>query len=152
MAFDTESGYDYLSMNGVDYSGNITNGPAGVTVNTGTFITWRSDRNVERAGFEICGVRVAAGITFVQDVLRFPPRAHVGHCATQCTYFHRYVVVTQYSTLQRIVAVACSRIARLTALALAALSIFSTKSNTIYESIKLLILLYLRKPVWYPAV
>eukprot|EP00976_Prorocentrum_cordatum_P009007 179251-Prorocentrum_minimum.AAC.1 len=54
MAFDTESGYDDLSVNGVDYSGDITDSPAGVTVNTGTSITWSSDSTVQMAGFEIC--------------------------------------------------------------------------------------------------
>jgi hypothetical protein len=51
VAFSTESWYDELIVNGVQYSG--TTGPDGVQVAAGSTITWRSHST--GAGFEICG-------------------------------------------------------------------------------------------------
>jgi hypothetical protein len=51
-AFDTESGYDVLTVNGVQYSG--TTGPGGVQVSAGSTITFTSDGGYEYSGFEIC--------------------------------------------------------------------------------------------------
>jgi hypothetical protein len=52
-AFSTESGYDRLTVNGVQYSG--TSGPNGVQVAAGSTITFTSDGSVTSSGFEICG-------------------------------------------------------------------------------------------------
>jgi hypothetical protein len=57
-AFSTESGYDRLTVNGVQYSG--TNGPGGVQVAAGSTITWTSDSSVTRTGFQICGTGTGA--------------------------------------------------------------------------------------------
>ena len=53
VAFDTESGYDYLTVNSVRYMG--TSGPHGVSVAPGASITFYTDGSVTRSGFEICG-------------------------------------------------------------------------------------------------
>ncbi len=62
--FSTESQYDELNVNGIDYSGGIDSGGIdysgffnvldGVTVRAGTVITWVSDGSVVDNGFEIC--------------------------------------------------------------------------------------------------
>lgn len=52
-AFETEQGYDFLVVNGVQYSG--TSGPANVQVLEGGTITFLSDDSDSRSGFEICG-------------------------------------------------------------------------------------------------
>ena len=52
-AFDTESGYDFLMVDGVQYDG--TSGPENADVAAGTIITFTSDGSVTRTGFEICG-------------------------------------------------------------------------------------------------
>ena len=49
-AFDTESNWDQLRVNGVDYSG--TTGPMGVVL-SGAF-TWSSDGFSNRDGWEVC--------------------------------------------------------------------------------------------------
>ena len=49
-AFSTESGYDKLTVNGVEYSG--TTGPMGVEL-SGAF-TWSSDGFSNRDGWEVC--------------------------------------------------------------------------------------------------
>jgi hypothetical protein len=54
-AFNTESGYDVLTVNSVPYSGNYSSGPEGVNVTSGTSISWSSDHNFPMSGFEICG-------------------------------------------------------------------------------------------------
>jgi hypothetical protein len=51
-AFNTESGYDWLTVNGVQYQG--TTGPTGVLVTAGSTISWRTDGSVTRTGFAIC--------------------------------------------------------------------------------------------------
>jgi len=53
VAFNTESGWDYLTVNGVRYMG--TSGPHGVSVAPGASITFYTDGSVTRSGFEICG-------------------------------------------------------------------------------------------------
>ena len=49
-AFDTESNYDLLVVNGVAYSG--TSGPSGVVL--GSAFTWSSDVSFSYAGWEVC--------------------------------------------------------------------------------------------------
>ena len=51
-AFDTEVGWDKLTVNGVQYSGST--GPEGVQVAAGSTITWTSDDADFFSGFEIC--------------------------------------------------------------------------------------------------
>jgi hypothetical protein len=51
-AFSTESGYDKLTVNGVEYSG--TTGPGYVQVAAYNAITWTSDFSSTYSGFEIC--------------------------------------------------------------------------------------------------
>ncbi|GMH97446.1 hypothetical protein TrST_g12666 [Triparma strigata] len=50
--FDVESGYDYLTVGGVQYDG--TSGPSDGSFTAGQQITWFSDYMVHRPGFEIC--------------------------------------------------------------------------------------------------
>ena len=50
--FETEAGYDPLTVNGVAYSG--TSGPEGVSVTAGSTITFTSDSSLTKKGFEIC--------------------------------------------------------------------------------------------------
>ena len=59
-AFNTEQGYDRLTVNGISYSG--TTGPGGVVVAAGQDIVWISDHSVVATGFEICGA-IATGAT-----------------------------------------------------------------------------------------
>jgi hypothetical protein len=61
VAFETESSFDTLQVNGVYYSGlsmyygaNYDLGPNMVSVETGTAIAWISDSSVVYSGFEIC--------------------------------------------------------------------------------------------------
>ena len=49
-AFDTESGYDKLIVNGATYSGTI--GPSNVLL--GSAFIWSSDHSVAGAGWEVC--------------------------------------------------------------------------------------------------
>jgi len=49
-AFDTESRYDKMIVNGVTYDG--TTGPSNVLLRNA--VTWSSDRSVTRAGWEVC--------------------------------------------------------------------------------------------------
>jgi hypothetical protein len=53
-AFSTESGYDYLIVDGVGYSGSGS-GLAGVQLDASATITFTSDGSVTSTGFEICG-------------------------------------------------------------------------------------------------
>ena len=48
-AFSTESGYDKLTVNGVQYSGST--GPYGVVASS---MTWSSDHSVVSPGWKIC--------------------------------------------------------------------------------------------------
>ena len=50
--FRTENNYDYLTVNGLRFTG--TSSPAGQTVNAGTTIQWYSDGSVTDSGFRIC--------------------------------------------------------------------------------------------------
>ena len=52
-AFDTESGYDFLTVNDVQY--DHLSGPDGVQVAAGASITFISDGSKTRSGFDICG-------------------------------------------------------------------------------------------------
>ena len=52
-SFATESGYDELTVNGVQYSGSGV-GLNGLLVRAGDVINWRSDSAVTAAGFSIC--------------------------------------------------------------------------------------------------
>jgi hypothetical protein len=52
-AFETEERYDWLEVNGVQYSG--TSGPENVQVPEGGTVTFFSDDSESRSGFEICG-------------------------------------------------------------------------------------------------
>ena len=51
-SFDTEINYDKLCVGGLNYSGSV--GPVGVTVQTGSTISWESDRSLTRTGWLIC--------------------------------------------------------------------------------------------------
>jgi hypothetical protein len=51
--FSTESDYDVLTVNGVQYSGSGV-GLSGVVVHAGGVISWSSDVSVNDAGFSIC--------------------------------------------------------------------------------------------------
>jgi len=65
LTFNTERGYDYLNINGKDYSGyeNDTVGSIESLVATGT-ITWSSDSSVTMEGWKIChGVEPASHTT-----------------------------------------------------------------------------------------
>ena len=53
VAFYTESGYDFLTVNDVQY--DHLSGPDGVQVAPGETITFISDGSKTRSGFEICG-------------------------------------------------------------------------------------------------
>jgi len=50
--FDTETGYDYVTIGGTRYSGGT--GPSNVAVAAGSTFTWRSDSSITNAGFTIC--------------------------------------------------------------------------------------------------
>jgi hypothetical protein len=50
--FDTEDGYDFLTVSGVGYSG--TSGPEGVSIESGDILEWESDSSVVASGFVIC--------------------------------------------------------------------------------------------------
>ena len=54
--FNTESGYDYITIGGRRYSGD--RGPNDVAVFAGSTFTWRSDSSVTRPGWRLC---LAAG-------------------------------------------------------------------------------------------
>ena len=51
--YTTESGFDYLTINGNDFSG--ATGPADIVLATGDTITWYSDSSVNSGGWTICG-------------------------------------------------------------------------------------------------
>jgi hypothetical protein len=51
-AFNTESRYDYLTVNSLDYSGSYS--PDGVAVAAGTYLYFYSDGSVSSSGFSIC--------------------------------------------------------------------------------------------------
>jgi hypothetical protein len=51
--FNTESGYDHLTVNNQRYSGTNT-GLSGTAVAAGSQILWSSDYSVTNGGFEIC--------------------------------------------------------------------------------------------------
>merc|ERR1719482_1659622 len=51
-AFDTEAGFDVLTVDGVAYSGSA--GPEGTLVTHGSTISWRSDVSIVRTGWRIC--------------------------------------------------------------------------------------------------
>jgi hypothetical protein len=53
VAFNTESGWDRLTVSGVQYEGS--SGPDGVQVAAGASITFTSDWAQTRSGFEVCG-------------------------------------------------------------------------------------------------
>jgi hypothetical protein len=50
--FDTESGYDYVNIDGTDYDG--TNCPQGSSVEAYSTIYWHTDGSVQTSGWEIC--------------------------------------------------------------------------------------------------
>jgi len=50
--FDTESGFDFLTLNGESYSG--TTGPTGVSVSAGAVMTWAADHSVTHSGWKVC--------------------------------------------------------------------------------------------------
>jgi len=52
--FWTESGYDYLTVNDVEYSG--TSGPQDIVVSAGDFIYFYSDSSFSYSGFAICAI------------------------------------------------------------------------------------------------
>jgi hypothetical protein len=58
--FSTEGDFDWLTVNGRQYSG--TSGPDGVEVAIGSTISFTSDESERRPGFEICGAPSPAPI------------------------------------------------------------------------------------------
>ena len=50
--FSTEPRYDFLTINGQDYSGNT--GPGNVAVTAGSTFTWRSDFSTVNDGWTVC--------------------------------------------------------------------------------------------------
>ena len=50
--FQTESGYDYLTIGGTRYQG--TSGPSNLPVTAGTTFSWRSDYSVTYPGWTVC--------------------------------------------------------------------------------------------------
>ena len=50
--FDTEPGYDYVTIGVARYQGN--GGPSGVAVTAGSTFTWQSDGSITNAGWTIC--------------------------------------------------------------------------------------------------
>ena len=50
--FSTESGFDKLTLGGVEYQG--TSGPSGVAVSAGEAMSWSSDHSGESTGWRIC--------------------------------------------------------------------------------------------------
>jgi len=52
-SFATEAGYDFLTVNGYQYSGS-GEGLNGLVVRAGDVITWEADSVVSDAGFSIC--------------------------------------------------------------------------------------------------
>jgi len=63
--FNTESGYDYVTIGGTRYSGGT--GPSNVAVAAGSTFTWRSDSSITSAGFTICWAPDAPRHQFVED-------------------------------------------------------------------------------------
>jgi hypothetical protein len=59
VSFSTESGYDFLTVNNVGYSGII--GPDCEYVNVGDRITFNSDGYVVSGGFEVCHLKTPSG-------------------------------------------------------------------------------------------
>ena len=59
--FDTERKYDTLTVGAKAFSG--TTGPTNVKVTSTTAITWKSDRSMNRPGFEICLVSATPALT-----------------------------------------------------------------------------------------
>jgi len=51
-SFNTETGYDKVTVKGVSYSGAA--GPQGVAVNTTDVITWASDSSITKPGWKLC--------------------------------------------------------------------------------------------------
>ena len=75
VSFDTEGGWDFLTINGDGYSG--ANGPQGVTPTT--TITWSSDYMVTKSGWKLCPDNPASPLCgsadrFVVDVGRMTMR------------------------------------------------------------------------------
>ena len=52
VGFNTESGYDKLTIGGTVYQG--TSGPSNVAVSVNTAITWSSDGSTQSSGFIVC--------------------------------------------------------------------------------------------------
>ena len=51
-SFSTESGFDEIVIDGIEYEG--TSGPDGLAVDQSTSIYWSSDGSVQYSGWEIC--------------------------------------------------------------------------------------------------
>merc|ERR1719277_2445086 len=85
LEFDTESGYDFLTVNDQQYSGNI--GPDDVLA-TGT-IHWTSDYSVTKRGWVICAEQDADHhLTCSEtgdDIVRPPGHETLVHCPSDCT-------------------------------------------------------------------
>ena len=55
-AFDTESGYDYVTIGGTQYGGDGgALASSGVLVGDGTAVAWHADSSNQRSGAEVCG-------------------------------------------------------------------------------------------------
>merc|ERR1712194_16080 len=63
-SFETESNFDYLDVNGMEYDG--TTGPNGVTPTADIF--WYSDESVVRSGWRLCAEAPAPTSTLTTTV------------------------------------------------------------------------------------
>lgn len=70
--FNTESGYDYLDIDGARYQGTI--GPNMVPVSAGSTFSWRSDWSQIRSGWTICLMTAGASL----------PAKTTQQCSVEC--------------------------------------------------------------------
>jgi hypothetical protein len=67
LSFNTESGWDTLTVNGQSYSGQLVGTGAtpldGVQVSAGSQITWSTDGSFSGDGFMVCAVASGTGFT-----------------------------------------------------------------------------------------
>ena len=67
-SFDTEAGYDHVTLGGTEYSG--ATGPNRVSVAQNTVFTWVSDGSVTKAGWTICLTPGGEGCFYDHDAFR----------------------------------------------------------------------------------
>lgn len=73
--FQTERGYDYLSIAGRRYSGtSVRDGPSNVLMPSGSSISWRSDGSVSLEGFTLCATAIVPPSPPAPPLPPTPPR------------------------------------------------------------------------------